>query len=332
MSESAATSEDSKKKQGRTAKVKSLVTLAPGVEFELRDWQIACSADSGSMVIANLDIEESKEENAEYEIQKGVWRITPKQGLQKVNFLNSVYYATETSVRLGNIFQTFKKNIHVYEELGIKAKKRGVLLGSVPGVGKSALINNFCQNLTKETDACVLYIDNSNVDYELVQTMFRRAKLEDASFIVLVIEDIGGSDLEEQTHHIDSTLLNFLDGQEGIFKIPTLVIGTTNYLDLLQDSITSRPGRFDIVLQVQPPSDEESIKFVQDFMKRDLTDSEKKAIVGKKFTPAYLRESVIRHRLDEIPFEEAVKALFDQRKLSESKSHKSGRLAADLGF
>jgi SpoVK/Ycf46/Vps4 family AAA+-type ATPase len=318
--------------KGKQVKVISVDKLTPGTEFRLSDWQIAASNADGTITMANMEITHSDAiDEGAYEIRPGSWRVTPRTGLQKVEFLNSVYYPTETSERLNKIFNTFRNNLHVYDELGLKAKKRGVLLGSIPGVGKSSLINNFCSSLLGHSRACILYVDNENVDFETVQKMFRKAEITAADFIVLVIEDIGGSDLSDRNHHIDSTLLNFLDGQEGMFRIPTLVIGTTNYLDLLKDSITSRPGRFDIVMEVLPPGEAESILFVENFMKRPLADNEKAALKGKNYTPAYLRECVIRHRLDEISFIEAENFIYEQRKLSENKQHKNpGRRS--MGF
>lgn len=325
------TPETSPEFEGKTATVIDISLLTPGASIQLSDWQIACSTPEGIKLVT-LEITEPEQDTTGYEIKKGSWRITPKLGIQKVEFQNSIYYPTETSARLLKIFNVFKENLHVYDELGLKIKKRGVLLGSNPGFGKSALLNNFCSNLTSESDACVLFIDNENVDYEVVQRMFRNAKETDASFVVLVIEDIGGSDLDSRHHHVDSTLLNFLDGQEGIFKIPTLVVGTTNYLDKLQKSINSRPGRFDVVLEVQPPGEEESVKFVQNFLKRDLNDAERASLAGKKLSPAYLRECVIRHRLNSISFIEAVEEVLAQRGLSEAGAHATGKITGNVGF
>lgn len=303
--------------------------MSVGKVLTLTDWQIACSTPDGNIKLVSIDVHQQPDDVG-YEIKPGAWRIAPKGGLQKVNFQQSVYYPTETSAKLNKIFSTFKDNLHVYDELGLTIKRRGVLLGSNPGIGKSSLINNFCSKLVNDSAACVLFIDNENVDYETVQTMFRKDKKE-ASFIVLVIEDIGGSDLTQKASKVDSTLLNFLDGQEGIFNTPTLIIGTTNYLDLMQASINSRPGRFDVVMEVAPPAEAECIDFTERFLKRVLTDSEKTSIKGKKLSPAYLRECVIRHRLDSITFEEAVSEILKQRKLSESGEHGSGGKAS-VGF
>lgn len=315
--------------------VQSVSQLIPGQKIDLHDWQVISSYPDGTHMMADMTVEsiaDGVEDDIGYEIKKGAWRITPKLGLQAVHFSDSVYYPTSTSQRLGKIFSTFKKNLHVYDELGLKEKRRAVLLGSAPGVGKSSLINNFAKSIQKEADACILYIDNENIDFEVVQKMFRKAKVEACSFIVLVIEDIGGSDLESRNHNVDSTLLNFLDGQEGMFKIPTLIIGTTNYLDSLQNSLTSRPGRFDVVLEVANMNAAESIQFAEDFIKRELTAPEKKAIQDKNYTAAYIKECIIRHRLDDISLEEAAKELDAQRALGENKSHKEPKRRSRLGF
>ena len=308
---------------GKKGTVIAVEEMAVGKELILTDWQIACSTPDGNIKLVSVDVTEEEEDDIGYEITAGAWRITPKSGLQPIVFQDSVYYETTTSRELTAVFNSFKDNLHVYDELGITIKRRGVLLGSEPGVGKTALLNRFCKGLVKELNSCILFIDNENVDFEVVQRMFRRDKHE-VSFIVLVIEDIGGGNLSERASHVDSTLLNFLDGQEGMFTTPTLIIGTTNYLDLLQKSVNSRPGRFDVVMEVAPPAEAECIDFVERFLKRPLTSEEQKAIAGKKLTAAYLRECAVRHRLLNIPFVESVEQILKQRKLSENGEHSSG--------
>jgi len=317
---------------GQTATVREVTTLLPGVKVNMRDWHLACSSPDGNIQLVSMDVEEKPSEDSGYEIQAGSWRVTPRLGLQSVKFANNAYFETATTRRLVKFFNTFKNKLHVYDLLGIKTKKRGLLLGSIPGVGKSSLINYFASKIDAADKACVLYIDSQDVDYEIVQTMFRKAKPGDGvDFIVLIIEDLGGNDLTHRRHNVDSTLLNFLDGQDDVFKIPTLIVATTNYMDLLGETLNDRPGRFDLVLQVDPPSDDESMTLLESFIKRTLSASERKAIAGKQFTPAYLRECVIRHMLDDISLEEAVEQLNSQRTTSRTKTHqrKKGR---NLGF
>lgn len=310
------------KETRKHGKVRSVVELKPGAIVNFNDFQVCASNADGSIHMVNMDIHEPKPEgpqNENYRIVPGAWRITPRQGIQPIQFSENVYFETETSAKLSKIFNTFKNRLHVYDELELQKKKRAILLGSKPGCGKSALINHFCKTLLKEKNACVLFIDNQNVDFETVQTMFRTADKNAVDFIVLVIEDIGGNDLNSRRQNVDSTLLNFLDGADGVYHIPTLVVGTTNFLDELSETLTDRPGRFDVVETVQPPKDEDTIFLAESFIKRHLTQSEKEAVTGKGFTPAYLRECVIRHKLDDITMEEAVSQLQAQRKENTKK-------------
>jgi hypothetical protein len=141
---------------GKKAKVIDIIKLQPGVTVELKDWHITCSDGHGNISLATLEIEEEKSDDSGYEIKPGVWRVTPKAGLQSVKFQNTTFYETETSAKLRKIFNTFKNNLHVYDELAITVKKRGCIIGSIPGMGKSSLLNNFCLNLQKEEGICVL--------------------------------------------------------------------------------------------------------------------------------------------------------------------------------
>jgi SpoVK/Ycf46/Vps4 family AAA+-type ATPase len=314
----------------RFGKVVQVQVLEPGTEIDMDAWQISGVSSDGKIVVASLDIPED-EDTTDYTIQKGAWRISPKNGLEKVHYTEKKYYATDTYNKISKFFNNFKNNLHVFDEFGITEKKRGILLGSIPGVGKTALINQFCKELVaSEPDACILSIDSNEVDFEAVQKMFRKAKPGDASFIVLILEDIGGPALDDRHSNVDSTMLNFLSGQEGLFSIPTLIVGTTNYLDSLGDTLTSRPDRFDVVVQVESPKDDECVDFLENFMRRKMTEGEKSSIRGKDFTLAYLRECAIRHRLDSIPFEEAVELLLNQRKKSANKTHAKNNVS--IGF
>jgi SpoVK/Ycf46/Vps4 family AAA+-type ATPase len=320
---------------GKKVKLISTIPLVEDVAFELNDWHISAKNNEGQTVIYNFKVEEQEESfEKEYKIIPGSYRITPKAGLQPISFSNSKYYETATSKKLLNKFRVFQKNIHVYEELGISKKTRSLLLASEPGVGKSSLINYFSYNLqqlTENAKSCILFIDNEAVDFEVVQKMFKTAKKEDVDFIVLVIEDIGGSGLNERRNSVDSTLLNFLDGQDGVFKIPTLIVGTTNYLDDLGQALR-RPGRFDDVIEVDLPSDEECIQITTDYIKRELSESEKNAIKGKKLNPAYLKEAVVRHKLEDISLEESMEQLAKQKEKNDTNTMSQKNRKAPMGF
>jgi ATP-dependent 26S proteasome regulatory subunit len=219
--------------------------------------------------------------------------------------------------------------LDIYKKRKI-APKRGFLFGSEPGIGKSSLINYFCRQIIKMPKACILRVDSQQVSFETLIDMFSNTQESSASLILLVIEDIGGSGLEERAGRVDSEMLNFLDGNADVFKIPTLIVATTNYLDILNKTLTSRPGRFDIVREVEPPKDEEIIFLVEKFMDRELSADEKQLFAGTKMTPAYSKEAVLRHELYDIPLADAVTEVLLQRKKAESGSLKKDQRS--MGF
>jgi len=276
-----------------------------------------------------MDVISSKKKKQSYEITPGAWRITPQEGLIKMDLIDFTYYETDSSKELMKHFEVFRKNINTYRKRNIPPK-RGFLFGSEPGVGKSSLINFFCRQMNKLEKICILRIDSDEVSFETITDMFMASDASKVDFIVLVIEDIGGSGLDQRAERVDPSMLNFLDGNSDLFKIPTMIVATTNYLDSLNKTLTSRPGRFDIVREVERPKDEEIIWLVEKFIERKLNDSEKEAFKGTKMTPAYSKEAVLRHELYDMPLEKAVEELLEQRKKAEESSHRKSD--SRLGF
>lgn len=311
--------------------INHITKLEKGAVIDLSDWQMSVSDNNGDVLLIDMFVEGAKKDDADYEIQTGAWRITPKLGLQPVKFTNTPYFETETSAKMLEAFNNFLNNLHVYDELGISSKKRGVLLCSDPGVGKSSLINNFCSKLDLK-NTCVLYIDSEQVDFEVVQTMFRKNKNKEVKNIVLIVEDIGGTNQDESGSSISGTLLNFLDGQEGVFCTPTLIVGTTNYVSEMKNKPLLRPGRFDVVLQVQPPDLPECALILKGILNRDMTEEELNCIVGKNFISAILKEIAIRHRLYSISFEEAVNQVSKQLEIIKIKTQESVGFARFSGM
>jgi len=320
----------------RTATVVSVHELTPGTTFSLEEFQVSASGPSklnpgeNSIFMVNMKIECEKRVQG-YKIAPGAWRITPEHGLQALEFPEVKYFETETCVRLLTQFSNFRNKLSVYEKFGI-TKKRGILLGSVPGVGKTSLANYFCRKIKNEDGVCVLRIDSSQIAWETVICMFMEAEATDAKLVVLIIEDIGGTALDGQdSGRVTPQLLNFLDGNSDAFKIPTLIIGTTNFLDNVGPTLNDRPGRFDVVLQVKPPSDDEITWIAEQFLQRELTSSERRAFKGKGLTPAYAKEIVVRAELNDLTLEDAVEEIIDQRKKAEKRNH-TARRNNSVGF
>ena len=306
----------------------SITDLKDGSSFNVKPMHTIVSQPDGTIKIVSMDIE-SGDKNEVYKIVQGAYRVTPKDGLQPVVFPDITYYETEESKELKDLFiRRFLRKTDVFKRAGI-TPKRSVLLSSEPGVGKSSCIQNFCKGLLAENPkCCVLYVDSEHVKTENLIDMFRSATPEtvtDVDFIVLITEDIGGTSLDRLDSQVDSDLLNFMDGAPGVFNIPTLHILTTNFPDELAHTLTERPGRVDDMITIRPPNAEGCAALAKQYAKtisnKDLSKEEVDHLIGKDFSPAYIKEIVLRAELYDITIEESVKQLVKQRESSRKGTH-----------
>src|ERR1035437_2061584 len=96
---------------------------------------------------------ERAEEDRKYEIKPGIYTliegpaglVTSKVELKERLLLESV----DNTKQILHEAKTFFSKLHVYEKLG-RPKKRGVLLFSKPGMGKTSAIEKFCGDAMKE--------------------------------------------------------------------------------------------------------------------------------------------------------------------------------------
>lgn len=318
-------------KKTKTATVKSVTKLEPGAKVTLSDFQVSASDQDGQIFMVNMDVDQEEEEDlSAYEVRPGAWRVTPKSGLQPLEMAAEQYFETETSQTLRKHFDVFRNKLERIRER--KRFKRSVLLGSAPGIGKSSLVRSFCREVMADSAvrSCILRVDSDDVSWELLTQMFMKSKASDADFVILILEDVGGTALDERRHHVDAACLNFLDGNSDVFKVPTLVVATTNFMNELGHTLTDRPGRFDVVMHVEAPKDSEVFKIVSGYLGRELTKGEEQALAGQDFTPAYCLEAVDRSDLYDISIEEAVGELRKQRDKSQNRKH--GNKSTNVGF
>ena len=129
--------------------------------------------------------------------------------------------------------------------------KRNILLYSVPGNGKTCLINILCQELIEKYNGIIVCIDTQReLDfYSKVMSRFRQ--VEPGRKIITVIEDFERLSKDE---YYSALLLQTLDGNEQLDSIVT--IATTNYPETLEKRFTCRPSRFNLVLEYKKPTKE----------------------------------------------------------------------------
>lgn len=222
--------------------------------------------------------------------------------LIKTQFVTGTLLETvDNTKRIQTEVDNFFSKLNLYESLELQ-KKRSLLLYSDPGMSKTVSIKKTCINtFDSDPGTVVLVWPTSEVSPEAMSSFltFAAEYTEDCTKLILIIEDIGGGVHENHGHRdeVSSGLLNLLDGVNVSFKIPTMILATTNYPQNLLSALADRPGRFDQMIELHPPSDDEKVSLFEFFIKRPATEDEKnafKAAGAERFSIAHIKEVAIR--------------------------------------
>lgn len=232
----------------------------------------------------------------------------------------------------------FFGKLDVYERLN-RPKKRGVLLYSAPGLGKSSSIEKFCVDFANEDPGTVVIVwPTSDIEADSIVHFFthRADYALECTRVILIIEDIGGREPGDyrSAQGVNSGLLNLLDGIGVTFKLPTFIVATTNHPESLLQSLADRPGRFDRLIKLEPPTHDEKIRLMAFISKRELTDEEKECI-GRKgtedFSVAHLEEIAVRSLLHDKTYMEVVQEMIDHTKLFKKNFEERGGVGFGFG-
>ena len=269
---------------------------------------------------------EKEEDHKSYEIKPGIYMFMDSSSgleMKPMQFKSrSLLETASNTSKIMNEAHTFFKKLHVYEKLG-RPKKRGVLLYSAPGMGKTSALEKVCLDLIAEDPGTVVAVwPTSDVEADQIVKLLgvRSSYTKECTRMILVIEDIGGGEREAHRSHsaVDSGLLNLLDGVGVVFSLPTFIIATTNHPENLLASLADRPGRFDLMMKLQPPSHNEKISLMEFICKRELTEEEKTAL-GKKgteqFSVAHLEEIAVRSELHDKTYSQVIDELIKHKEL-----------------
>lgn len=296
--------------------------MAAGTEQELPESDL-CFQDQEHVYQYKF---EQPEDDRQFEIEPGTFVFTKtmsglslrKIEMKKRNLLETV---TNTN-RIMAEAKKFFSRLHVYDKLG-RIKKRGVLLYSNPGMGKTSAIEKVCTDLIEEDAGTVVIVwPTSEIDAdEISKLLSTNSKYADSvTRMVLIIEDIGGG--EQNRHHsssgVDSGMLNLLDGVGVVFEKPTFIIATTNHPQSLLASLADRPGRFDLMMKLNAPSHDEKIKLMEFISKRPLSEEEKESLGSRgteEFSVAHLEEIAVRAELDDKTYPQVIKEIVDHQSL-----------------
>jgi len=154
------------------------------------------------------------------------------------------------------------KYAHLFKEAGIKPPK-GILLSGPPGCGKTllgkAIATESRVNFISVKGPALIskYVGESERG---VRETFRTARQAapciiflDETEALLPVRGVGASD----SHVSERVLSQFLAELDGIEELKgVLVLGATNRLDMVDPAVL-RPGRFDEIVEIPPPDQED---------------------------------------------------------------------------
>lgn len=302
--------------------VTSFKDLVDGTVKELGESDLCFQSGTDIIQLAYKDGEEERK----LQIKPGFYTLaqdssglkTSKIEFRKRDLLEDVS-STKSIIQEARLF--FGK-LEVYEKLN-RPKKRGVLLYSAPGYGKSSSIEKFCVDFANEDSGTVVIVwPTSEIEADSIVHFFshRADYTADCSRLILIVEDIGGKEPGDYrgSQGVNSGLLNLLDGIGVTFKLPTFICATTNHPESLLQALADRPGRFDRLIKLNPPTHDEKIRLLSFISKRELTDEEKDSIGRKgteEFSVAHLEEVAVRSLLHDKSYAEVIQEMIDHTKL-----------------
>jgi SpoVK/Ycf46/Vps4 family AAA+-type ATPase len=226
-----------------------------------------------------------------------------------------------------NNCRTFFRKAHLIKDIGEDKVRRGVLLHGSQGVGKTFAINNTIKEMLLDGDLIVCKFDTSYRIGALAKLLDNLKPADEVKKLIILLEDIGGGEVDpEQSSRLsDTSLLNFLDGNSYSLDLPFVVFATTNYPQNMLANLIDRPGRFDEVIEVPPPSKEVKALFMEKLLKRSLTDTERKAI-SSELSMAHVKEAVIANILYDKPIDVRLKEMTEHSRKVRENFNKEARL------
>lgn len=131
--------------------------------------------------------------------------------------------------------------------------KMNVLLHGIQGSGKTSVINYICKNLVDHYNAIVFRIDNAS-SLEASWSLGEEIRKIQSNPLIFIMDEFD----QYCTKNSEAYIKSILDGNRSIDN--SIILGATNYLDRIPDTIKNRPSRFRIVRKVERISSKDVIR------------------------------------------------------------------------
>lgn len=264
-----------------------------------------------------LEYVEEDQKIEPYKVNPGIWTMSKTMGglvLKPTEFSNDKIL--DSFIHTQNItdkVDAFFNRLHVYKKFGIEIPRRCLMLYGPAGTGKTQAVTKISQQYNSQKDVAVIIWKTDVLDPHDVKEFIKTFEYVGVKKLIFIAEDIGGVEIDQVRIKSESSLLSLLDNQEKAFKIPVMIIVTTNYPENLLANLTNRPQRIDDKVEVGFPSGEMRQELLKFFAGEEkVTDALLEKIALKKygeFTPAHIKECFVRSGIYDIPLEDAVDAI-----------------------
>lgn len=290
------------------SKVK-LADIALGAKLEESDF--AAITPDGSFV--QLEYKEEDEKIEPYKVKPGIWAIQKTMvglKLEPTSFTeDKILPEFIHTQNITDKINCFFNRLHIYKKHGIEVPKRALLMYGPPGTGKTSSALKVAKDYISDGKTAVVVWATDKIDPYEVKDFFKSFEYVGVDKIILIMEDIGGAEMDQVRIKSTSSLLSLLDNQEKAFKIATFILATTNHPENFLGSLTNRPGRFDDKVEVGFPDGKARRKLLQFFL-QDVKDEEALELIEQKkffeMSPAHLKEAIIRADLYDLKLIDAI--------------------------
>lgn len=267
-------------------------------EQKLDESDFACVTPSGAFIQLEY-VDEHK--STAYPVTPGVFTIQQQpNGLELIQTEFVRDEILETFLHTKNItdkIDCFFNKLHIYKKYGIEIPSRKALIYGPAGSGKSSSLNKIARKYGQDKETLVLVWSTDKFDPADVKAFIQSFEYNGVERLILIMEDIGGIEIDQVRMQSKSSLLSLLDNQEKTFKIPHFILSTTNHPEIFLGNLTNRPGRFDDKIEVGFPPAQQRAELLKFYYKGKADDSLYDLILNdkfKEFTPAHIKEAVIR--------------------------------------
>jgi SpoVK/Ycf46/Vps4 family AAA+-type ATPase len=287
---------------------------SPNKDLQLTESDFSIMTPDGQFIQFDYEYDKSKEDN-NYKVVPGIFAIAAENMkiiLKKTSFTKQrILEENISTMEITNKINTFFSKVEVYKKYGMDPK-RAMLLYGPAGTGKTLVISKVCEEYIKNNDTLVVLWPSDKFEARDVKAFLKTFDYAANAVqrLILVIEDLGGvENADGPRRYSESSLLSLLDNAESTFKIPTMILATTNHPEKFLENLTDRPQRFDDVIEVKPPTGEFRAKFLEFFSQGEASEVAKNMIKEKKFdslSVAHLKEIVIRAAIFDLTLEESI--------------------------